>query len=605
MKKLLPVLFYAACAIWLGWSLRTPRSAAPFDAAAFGRLPVLANGRVKPLDTVARTSLMILSGKQTLSVAGRGTVSATEWLMDVLLKPEAANVYEVIRIDNPDVLGLLGFEQTEKKRFSLRQLEPHLAEVERQARLADTTEESRRSLFQREVLKLYHRLELHQRLKNSVCLAEDADWLRELDLFEQSVAAGIAAVQKRQANEPFDREAAELLAAFVQKFEFLATTAYFLPVPPPHAETDASGWSNIGQSLLDSLKNGKVNPSVRHYANLVNDYRRDDAPAFNRGLIHLRQEAEGGLRRELTRTDCEYRFNLLQPFYQCMVLYVVAFVLVLASWLKPSEWLSRTTFHVLAVSLALHTCGLLTRMYLQGRPPVTNLYSSAVFVGWGAVLLGLILERIYRDGIGAVTASVLGFLTLLVAHHLSGEGDTLELLRAVLDTNYWLATHVVVITLGYAATFLAGFLAIVYILRGALTRSMEEATARSLERMVYGIICFATLFSFVGTVLGGIWADQSWGRFWGWDPKENGALIIVLWNAAVLHARWGGMIRRRGLMVMAIFGNIVTSFSWFGVNMLGVGLHSYGFMEKAFVWLVVFIASQLALMILGLAPQRR
>jgi ABC-type transport system involved in cytochrome c biogenesis permease subunit len=88
--------------------------------------------------------------------------------------------------------------------------------------------------------------------------------------------------------------------------------------------------------------------------------------------------------------------------------------------------------------------------------------------------------------------------------------------------------------------------------------------------MVYGVICFATLFSFVGTVLGGIWADQSWGRFWGWDPKENGALLIVLWCAMILHARWGGLIRPARLMAMAIFGNAITAFSWFGVNMLGV-----------------------------------
>ena len=113
------------------------------------------------------------------------------------------------------------------------------------------------------------------------------------------------------------------------------------------------------------------------------------------------------------------------------------------------------------------------------------------------------------------------------------------------------------------------------------------------------------LFSFVGTVLGGIWADQSWGRFWGWDPKENGAVLIVLWCAIILHARWGGFIRQRGLMVMAIFGNVVTSFSWFGVNMLGVGLHSYGFMQKAFPWLVGFMLSQLALMAIAAMPLER
>ena len=133
----------------------------------------------------------------------------------------------------------------------------------------------------------------------------------------------------------------------------------------------------------------------------------------------------------------------------------------------------------------------------------------------------------------------------------------------------------------------------------------DAATGKSLARMIYGIVCFATLFSFVGTVLGGIWADQSWGRFWGWDPKENGALIIVLWNALILHLRWGGMIRERGLVNCAIIGNIVTSWSWFGVNMLGIGLHSYGFTDAAFFWLMLFVASQLALIAIGLLPAKR
>jgi cytochrome c biogenesis factor len=133
---------------------------------------------------------------------------------------------------------------------------------------------------------------------------------------------------------------------------------------------------------------------------------------------------------------------------------------------------------------------------------------------------------------------------------------------------------------------------------------MNPETSKSLSGMVYGIIAFSLFFSFVGTVLGGIWADQSWGRFWGWDPKENGALLIVLWCAIILHARWGGFARERGIMTMAIFGNVITSLSWFGVNMLGVGLHSYGFMDKAFWALSGFIASQLALMALAMAPRQ-
>ena len=241
-------------------------------------------------------------------------------------------------------------------------------------------------------------------------------------------------------------------------------------------------------------------------------------------------------------------------------------------------------------------------MWLEGRPPVTNLYSAAVFVGWGAVILGLILERIYRDGIGNVVASSVGFVTLLVAHGLSLSGDTMEMLQAVLDTNFWLATHVVIITIGYSATFVAGFLAIVYVVRDFVSNKVafDKVNRTGITKMIYGIVCFATLFSFVGTVLGGIWADQSWGRFWGWDPKENGALMIVIWNAAILHARWGGIIRERGIVAASIFGNVITAWSFFGTNMLGIGLHSYGFMDKAFAWLMVFVCSQIVIMTGGL-----
>jgi ABC-type transport system involved in cytochrome c biogenesis permease subunit len=256
------------------------------------------------------------------------------------------------------------------------------------------------------------------------------------------------------------------------------------------------------------------------------------------------------------------------------------------------------------LALVIHTGGLIFRMTLEGRPPVTNLYSSAIFIGWGACVLGLILEKFWRNSIGITVSCVVGFLTLIVAHHLSLGGDTMEMMRAVLDTNFWLATHVVVITLGYASTFVAGFLAIVFIVRGLFTTGLDGATAKSLNKMIYGILCFATLFSFVGTVLGGIWADQSWGRFWGWDPKENGALIIVLWNAIILHARWGGLVRERGLMALAIGGNIVTAWSWFGVNMLGIGLHSYGFMDAAFRWLMLFNGTQVLLIALAMLPLR-
>ena len=336
---------------------------------------------------------------------------------------------------------------------------------------------------------------------------------------------------------------------------------------------------------------------------MVSAYAKNDGTTFN---VILRDYQDylraNGLSAEINKTGKEFVFNNFDPFYKCEILYVLAFLLACGSWLTLARWPNQTAYYLIALAAVIHTAGLIFRMWLEGRPPVTNLYSSAVFVGWGAVILGLILERINRDGIGNVVASAVGFVTLLVAGGLSLSGDTMEMLQAVLDTNFWLATHVVIITIGYSATFVAGFLAIIYVVRDFVANRVPfgKANRTALTKMIYGIVCFATLFSFVGTVLGGIWADQSWGRFWGWDPKENGALMIVIWNAAILHARWGGMIRERGLVSMAIFGNAVTAWSFFGTNMLGIGLHSYGFMDKAFAWLMVFVFVQVVVMTGGL-----
>jgi len=264
----------------------------------------------------------------------------------------------------------------------------------------------------------------------------------------------------------------------------------------------------------------------------------------------------------------------------------------------------RSALALVMITAVLHTASLIIRMYLQGRPPVTNLFASAIFIGWGAVLLGLVLEAIHRNGIGTLVACVLGATTLLIAHLMSLDGgDKLEMQRAVLDTNFWLATHVTTVTFGYMATFVAGLLGIIFIFLGVFTTVLNKQWVKTLGGMIYGVICFAMFLSFTGTVLGGIWADQSWGRFWGWDPKENGALLIVIWNALILHARWCGLVQQRGMATMAVFGNIVTAWSWFGVNELGVGLHSYGFTEGTALILAGFVCSQLAIIAIGCMPK--
>jgi ABC-type transport system involved in cytochrome c biogenesis permease subunit len=610
MKRSLPglVLFFAVGWIAANW---WPHNVAEgdIDLAKFGKIPVLVGGRVKPLDTVARNSLLIIHGKQELRLEGGRRLSAMQWLTDVLFNASTADQYPVFLVQNADVLGLFGWEQSDRKYFSFIQFSPFLKQIDEQGAQSEKLESVQRSAYQNAILNLRNALVLYQRLKNSVQPEGAENFAAELEAFESSVPAAARAASRREAGEDFDKAKLDDVAELFQRYARLSEMAYILAVPPARATGSAATandqWRSVGDSVLHSIGTGEVHPIVQQYALIGDAYRAGNRSLFNQHVDLMAKWFATEQPNAAKRTSFEFLFNRLQPFSQSMALYVLAFLLACFSWLGWNRALNRSAFYLLLLALAIHTFGLVSRMYLQERPPVTNLYSSAIFIGWGAVIVALILERIFRDGIGAACAGAIGFITLIIAHHLAGSGDTLEMLQAVLDTNIWLATHVVAITTGYSAMFLAGMLAIIYIIRGVFTRSLKKGTADSLARMTYGVVCFATLFSFVGTVLGGIWADQSWGRFWGWDPKENGAVLIVLWCAIILHARWGGFIRQRGLMIMAIFGNIVTSFSWFGVNMLGVGLHSYGFMQKAFPWLVGFIVSQLALMAIAGMPLER
>ncbi len=605
MKKFIPLLVLLLGALYLGSTLLPPRESSAFDLAGFGRLPILANGRLKPLDTVARNSLLLFQGRQTVVTPAGVKVSPTEWLLDVYFHSDAADRYRTFEVVHPDLLALLDLKAEDgdgKKRFSYLEISKKIPELERQARLAGPIESAVRTPFQKSVMQLYGALVQYQRLKHTLAPPTTEDFLAELLRFQKLIPTGVAAVRAKQAGQPHDEATAKAMIELGQRYLFMSETTNFLAIPPTPEVAEDTAWQTTGQSLLSAFQRGSVDSSVLAYAGLGYAWRQRQPEQFNKLVELYHAQIAKRFAAQLTKSDTEARFNAAAPFYSSMSLYVGALLIAIFSWLKWPEILGRSSFYLILLAWLATTAGIATRMWIEGRPPVTNLYSSALFVGWGSVGLCLILEAIFKNAIGSVAAGLTGFATLLIAHHLSLTGDTLEMMRAVLDSNFWLATHVVIVTIGYSATFLAGFLAIIYILRGGFTRSLDKASAEALVRMVYGIICFGTLFSFVGTVLGGIWADQSWGRFWGWDPKENGALIIVLWNALILHARWGGLIKARGLMALAVFGNVVTSWSWFGTNMLGVGLHSYGFTDSAFMALTMFVASQLALIALAVRP---
>ena len=606
MKKWLPLVSVVLLAGWLLSGLQQPVDKT-FHTRDFGKLPVLLNGRIQPFDSVARNSLLQMRARQSVD-----EVTADEWLVELMMKPDEGDKRPVFRIDNLELLNLLGLPDKQKY-YSLNEIRPHIGEIETNAARIENIESANRSAFERQLMKLYNATALFQRLKLTLCPPDSRDFAVELAEYQKLIPDGIAAVRAKEAGKKYDENTLNTFLGYLSEFDNMTRFAYPLVVPPLQNAKTRDDWQTIGANLMSLSRGGELSEPVQSYVTMVTAYQNDQPEAFNQALEQYRQWVGKWYAPETSKGVKEAFYNYFQAFYKAIILYILAFLLAVFALVtfaispKLSETFRRTAFYIIILTWLVHTFAIAFRMVLEGRPPVTNLYSSAIFIGWACVVLGVMLERVFAVGLGCAVAAFAGFVTLIIAQNLAIDGDTMEMMRAVLDTNFWLATHVVVVTLGYASTFMAGFLAITYILLGLFTPLLGQKVGqlelgKVLTKMVYAIICFATLFSFVGTVLGGIWADQSWGRFWGWDPKENGALLIVIWNAIILHARWGGLVRDRGIMLLAVFGNIVTSFSWFGVNMLGIGLHSYGFMDAAFNWLMIFIGTQVTIIILGLLP---
>jgi ABC-type transport system involved in cytochrome c biogenesis permease subunit len=592
---------FAAALLTAAWPLLAPEPKSDMPIAQFARLPVLEGGRVKPVDSFARNSLLVIRGTQSLPVDGK-TMSAVEWLLDAMFRPEAADTRKIFVIDDPDVLGLLGLEQKER-RFAYWQIEPKRDEVGTQAQRASAVEAGRRSRFQTAVVNLAHRLDLYEQIKNTIMISGSDDPTVELSVFASVIPGALRSVHEPRKATAKDKAAMKALAELLERYRFLARAAAFRPLPP-RAGQPADAWTSFGETMLKPVAGEEPHPGLASYALLARGYRKSDPLAFKAALNDLTRDVAAGQPDAARNARWEVAFNRAQPFVSGMALYIGALLAVFGWWATRRKEAQAAAGGLFLAAVIVHTVGLAARVLLQGRPPVTNLYSSAVFVGWAAALLGLFAERVHKKGFALAGGALLGFCTLLVAQHLSASGDTMEMMRAVLDSNFWLGTHVVTVTIGYASTFLAGALGIAWVLRRHFVPNPDPEATKALVALAYGVVAFSLLFSFVGTTLGGIWADQSWGRFWGWDPKENGALLIVLWNAFILHARFAGYARERGVMVMTVFGNIVTALSWFGVNMLGIGLHSYGFMDQAFYWLLAFTISQLLLVWLGMMPPR-
>ena len=210
-----------------------------------------------------------------------------------------------------------------------------------------------------------------------------------------------------------------------------------------------------------------VDPVILQYEDLAFAYSDQNVSEFNRLVNELYDLTTKRAGSTASTLSFEKTFNGFEPFYRSAIAYVVIFIVAALSWLIPAikrdselvRTLRNSAYYLTIIVLVCHTFGLAARMWIEGRPPVTNLYSSALFIGWASVLLCLGTEKYIRLGIASAMGALIGFSSLVIAHSLSLDsslnptGDTMEMMRAVLDSNFWLATHVVIITIGYSTTY--------------------------------------------------------------------------------------------------------------------------------------------------------
>jgi ABC-type transport system involved in cytochrome c biogenesis permease subunit len=594
-------------------------------------LPVQDGGRIKPLSAFAGFKMYGLHGQRSMAIEGepqkfspfarfirklRGkndrsvTLKPTAWMMDALFRPAMSIEQPTFRIDNSAVLEAIGVKPRGKRdRYSYAEIEPGRAKLGELAASYQSIDDKKRDPVQNQTIELAANLQTYESLigyfsfsRTGVVLrgsTEDSGTDKRADVSALMATAPIMREQIEKARadgkgmEPHIRDLLEQVfdAANFAKFSLFI-------IPPPDKE--AKHWLSAGNAIMDTMSGASKNSEsliadIKALETLGRTAPEDEAK-FRENLTTARDRFVNRAkeRGQYERIELEATYYRKDLFLYAMIWFLTGLVASLGMWATGNTLAGRifawTTAGCSLLGLGYCLVAIAMRCIIMQRPPVGNLYDTIIFIAATMVAFALLIEFLVRRRFALGIAPIAGTLLIILSRRfeMGDAKDHMDPLVAVLDSNFWLTIHVITITLGYAAGLLSAKLSVAYILmRGFGLDGGNQSYRRSMTRAVYGMLCFTLFLSLVGTVLGGIWANYSWGRFWGWDPKENGALLIVLWTLAILHARLGGYLREWGLHLASIFTAIVVTFSWWHVNFLGVGLHNYGFTAgKSTIWMV-------------------
>ncbi|GIR57271.1 MAG: hypothetical protein CM15mP64_6830 [Candidatus Neomarinimicrobiota bacterium] len=503
------------------------------SAFEIGDIPLQDEGRIKPLDTFARNHLLAFYGKRSIKELDMG---ATDWIINLILNPENGRDQKIFNIRNPEVASSLFLDWTNEHKYSFNQITPGLSEQSSMLEMIDQKDASDRTVYEKQLYEI----------SRNILRFEEISYLKALKFIPPSN----------------NSESGEWLSPF----------DFILKGIPANENQEA---------ILNSLQ--------MYLANRLAGNDLEMSSALNRYEMALSTFQD--INVKVDNLKKETWMNRINLFYISLGLYLLSFIFLSISWMIKPILLNRVAYLLLISGTVMHGYGIFLRMQIMERPPVTTLYESVIFVSLIIMTLAVLLEYFRKDGLGIFVGSVSGSVLHYVGFSYAADGDTLGMLVAVLNSNFWLATHVTTITIGYGASLMAGCVGHLYLIQEI--RGVNSASLKSIFNNMFGITLLALFFTLFGTILGGIWADQSWGRFWGWDPKENGALLIVLWQLMMIHMRLSGLAKPKEFALGMALNNIIVALAWFGVNLLQVGLHSYGFDDGVARNLFMFIGFEI------------
>tara|TARA_B110001454_G_scaffold219203_1_gene252118 strand:+ start:29871 stop:31538 length:1668 start_codon:yes stop_codon:yes gene_type:complete len=513
------------------------------EGEALRSLPVQADGRIKPFDSFAREMLELVYGKQKYEKR-----DAYEIILTWMLAPQTWQAKELFEVRNFEVLNRLGLD-SQKRYYKGEELFSGAKFSELRAELAAKRETKE---------KLTPYFQALSRLENQYFVFSEiatGRMIRVLPPKEGNTWISVADMQQGPAQE-----------------KFLDLTKSFITLIGAMAEGRAESEIKTARQDLDS----KVT-AFQELARAENPEKYADQ----------------------NKIDVESFYNRFHPFKWAYIFYLLGAVVILFSWITSKHKVMNPAWGLVIVGFVLHTLGFGLRSYLMDRAPVTNMYETVVWVAWGSIVFAAVLEKIYKFKFILMAGALIASFGMIIADTAPVVLDpSLQPLEPVLRSNYWLTIHVMTITVSYAAFFLAfalGDIGLIYFLKG---ENEHKDKIKAIVMSIYRSIQIGVVFLAPGIILGGIWADYSWGRFWGWDPKETWALIALLGYLAVIHGRLVGWVRDFGMVACGVLTFSLVIMAWYGVNfVLGAGLHSYGFGAGGVEYVSGFVVAHLLLVV--------